>query len=78
MNEFISFVVVGIVTGSIYAVTASGLIAPQNPAQKIPGQCWLVAQYENGNWKRISPDPKSGFVCSPGGFYPASYKGVSR
>jgi len=62
----------------ITSFNASGLIAPQNPAQKIPGQCWLVAQYENGNWKRISPDPKSGFVCSPGGFYPSSYKGVSR
>ncbi len=62
----------------ITSFNASGLIAPQNPAQKIPGQCWLVAQYENGNWQRISPDPKSGFVCSPGGFYPSSYKGVSR
>ena len=30
MNEFISFVVVGIVTGSIYAVTASGLVVTYN------------------------------------------------
>jgi branched-chain amino acid transport system substrate-binding protein len=62
----------------ITSFNASGLISPQNPAQKIPGQCWLAAQYENGNWQRIKPDPKSGFVCSPGGLYPASYKGVSR
>ena len=26
MNEFVSFVVAGLVTGSIYAVTASGLV----------------------------------------------------
>ncbi len=57
---------------------ASGLITNENPAQKIPGQCWIVAQYENGNWKRIPPDPKAGFVCKPGGFYPSSYKGISR
>jgi branched-chain amino acid transport system substrate-binding protein len=62
----------------ITSYNAGGLITNQNPAQKIPGQCWIVAQYDNGTWKRIPPDPKSGFVCSPGGFYPSSYKGVSR
>lgn len=62
----------------ITSFNASGLISNQNPAQKIPGQCWIAAQYDNGTWKRIPPDPKSGFVCSPGGFYPSSYKGVSR
>ena len=30
MNEFVSFLVVGIVTGSIYAVTASGLVVTYN------------------------------------------------
>jgi branched-chain amino acid transport system substrate-binding protein len=62
----------------ITSFNASGLISPQNPAQKIPGQCWLVAKYNNGTWSRIKPDPKSGFVCSPKGFYPSSYKGISR
>jgi ABC-type branched-subunit amino acid transport system substrate-binding protein len=62
----------------ITSFDAGGLISTQNPAQKIPGQCWIVAQYENGNWKRIPPDPKSGFVCNPGGFYPSSYKGIAR
>ncbi len=57
---------------------AGGLESTQNPAQKIPGQCWLVAQYENGKWSRISPDPKSGFVCNPKGFFPSSYTGISR
>ncbi len=62
----------------ITSFNASGLISPQNPAQKIPGQCWLMAEYNNGTWSRVAPDPKAGFVCSPGGFYPSSYKGVSR
>ena len=62
----------------VTSFNASGLITNQNPAQKIPGQCWIVAQYENGKWSRIAPDPKAGFVCSPGGFYPSSYKGISR
>jgi branched-chain amino acid transport system substrate-binding protein len=62
----------------ITSFNADGLESTQNPAQKIPGQCWLVAQYENGNWSRISPDPKTGFVCNPKGFFPSSYKGISR
>jgi branched-chain amino acid transport system substrate-binding protein len=62
----------------ITTFNASGLISPQNPAQKIPGQCWLLAEYNNGTWARVAPDPKAGFVCNPGGFYPSSYKGVSR
>jgi branched-chain amino acid transport system substrate-binding protein len=62
----------------ITSFNANGLISTQNPAKKIPGQCWLAVEYENGTWKRIPPDPKSGFVCNPGGFYPSSYKGVNR
>ncbi len=62
----------------VTSYNASGLISTQNPAKKIPGQCWIVAEYNNGNWKRIAPDPKAGFVCNPGGFYPSSYKGISR
>jgi ABC-type branched-subunit amino acid transport system substrate-binding protein len=62
----------------VTSFNASGLESTQNPAQKIPGQCWLVAQYEDGKWSRISPDPKTGFVCNPKGFFPTSYKGISR
>jgi len=62
----------------ITSFNANGLISTQDPAQKIPGECWIAARYENGSWHRISPDPKSGFVCSPKGFYPTGYKGISR
>jgi ABC-type branched-subunit amino acid transport system substrate-binding protein len=62
----------------ITSFNANGLISTQDPAQKIPGECWIAARYENGSWHRISPDPKSGFVCSPKGLYPTGYKGISR
>jgi ABC-type branched-subunit amino acid transport system substrate-binding protein len=62
----------------VTSFNANGLIANQDPAQKIPGQCWIAAEYNNATWHRIAPDPKAGFVCSPGGFYPSSYKGISR
>lgn len=62
----------------INSFNASGLISSQNPAQKIPGQCWIAAKYTNGKWLRIKPDPKAAFVCNPKGFFPASYKGISR
>jgi ABC-type branched-subunit amino acid transport system substrate-binding protein len=62
----------------ITSFDANGLISVQNPAKKIPGQCWIAAKYENGKWERISPDPKSGYICSPGGLYPPNYHGISR
>jgi ABC-type branched-subunit amino acid transport system substrate-binding protein len=62
----------------ITSFNANGLIATQDPAKKIPGQCWIAAEYNSGSWHRIAPDPKAGFVCNPGGFYPSSYKGISR
>jgi ABC-type branched-subunit amino acid transport system substrate-binding protein len=62
----------------VTSFNASGLISSQNPAQKIPGQCWIAAKYNNGKWLRIKPDPKAAFVCNPKGFFPASYKGISR
>jgi branched-chain amino acid transport system substrate-binding protein len=63
---------------TVDSFNASGLITAQNPAQKIPGQCWIIAKYTNGKWLRTSPDPKSAFICNPKGFYPASYKGIPR
>ena len=62
----------------ITSFNADGLITTQDPAKKIPGQCWIAAEFNNGKWHRIAPDPKAGFVCNPGGFYPSSYKGISR
>ena len=43
--------------------TASGLMAPQNPAKKIPGNCVVMAQIKNGNFTRVAPTTK-GWDCS--------------
>ncbi|HUA94301.1 MAG TPA: ABC transporter substrate-binding protein [Acidimicrobiales bacterium] len=52
--------------------SANDLIAPGNPAKNIPPSCWLLAQLNNGKIQRISPSPKSGYTCNPGGNHAAS------
>lgn len=58
----------------ITSFNASGLTATGNPAQKLPEECWILTEVVDGRWKRVPPDPKTGFVCSPTGFhYPPGY-----
>jgi ABC-type branched-subunit amino acid transport system substrate-binding protein len=48
----------------------NGLLAPgMNPAKNIPSKCFIVAQLKNGTWTRVTPTPKSGFICE-GGLHP--------
>ncbi|MHB1583815.1 MAG: ABC transporter substrate-binding protein [Acidimicrobiales bacterium] len=54
----------------ITSFDAGGLLATDDPAQKLPGHCWLLVRVHNGNWQRTGPDPKSGFVCKPAGYHP--------
>ncbi len=54
----------------ITSFNADGLLATDDPAQKMPGNCWLLVKVVGGKWIRTGPDPKSGFVCKPGGFRP--------
>jgi ABC-type branched-subunit amino acid transport system substrate-binding protein len=56
----------------ITSFDAGGLVPEENPAKNIPAECWLLAQVHNGTITRVSPTPKSGFVCSPGGRLPAA------
>ena len=63
----------------VTSFSANNLIAPGNPAKNIPPSCWLLAQLNNGKIQRISPSPKSGYTCNPGGNHPASgYKPQTR
>ncbi len=55
----------------ITTFNAGGLLATDDPAQKMPPQCWLLAKVANGKWERTKPDPKSGFICNPKGYHPA-------
>jgi hypothetical protein len=58
---------------------AGGLIPPSNPAQAIPSGCFLLAQVQNGQIKRVSPTPSTGFYCGQGGYLAApGYQPVVR
>ena len=48
----------------ITSFSASGLVAPANPAKKIPPNCVLFAKISNGQFGRVDPTPKSGWDCS--------------
>jgi ABC-type branched-subunit amino acid transport system substrate-binding protein len=48
---------------------AGGLVAPADPAQAIPAKCWLLAQVKNEKVVRISPSPRSGYICNPAASY---------
>ena len=42
--------------------TASGLLAPTNPAKKLPSNCFVMMHIENGKFVRTLPS-SSGFTC---------------
>ena len=46
---------------------AGGMISPSDPAHNIPPDCWVLGQVKGNSIVRVPPDPKTGFVCSPGG-----------
>jgi ABC-type branched-subunit amino acid transport system substrate-binding protein len=47
----------------VHSFDADGLIAPDNPGGRQPPSCWLLARIENGVFERVSPSPKTGFIC---------------
>jgi len=47
----------------ITSFTASNLIAPSNPAKKIPANCVIFAQIKNGNFTRVAPTTGSSYDC---------------
>jgi branched-chain amino acid transport system substrate-binding protein len=51
---------------------AHGLLPPVNIPSKQPAACYLMVTVRNGKFARTSADPKSGFLCKPGGFYKLS------
>jgi ABC-type branched-subunit amino acid transport system substrate-binding protein len=47
----------------ITSFDAEGLLAPTNPAKKLPSNCYLVAEIKNGQFQRVEPKT-SGFLCN--------------
>jgi len=58
--------------GSITKFDASGLMAPANPAGKVPGTCFVLARIVNGVFVRQPPSPASGFICGASYYHPPS------
>jgi ABC-type branched-subunit amino acid transport system substrate-binding protein len=52
----------------ITSFDGGGMIPPADPAQNIPASCFILAQVKGNTIVRVSPTPKTGYVCSPGGF----------
>jgi ABC-type branched-subunit amino acid transport system substrate-binding protein len=63
---------------SIKAYSASNLIATANPAGKLPGNCYVIAQIVNGTITRVDDPPlnssTSGYRCDQPYFFPPGTK----
>jgi ABC-type branched-subunit amino acid transport system substrate-binding protein len=58
---------------------AGGLIPPSNPAAAVLSGCFLLAQVQNGQIKRVAPTPATGFYCGQNGYNAApGYQPVVR
>jgi ABC-type branched-subunit amino acid transport system substrate-binding protein len=63
------------VTAQLEQITtfdASGLLAPANPAGKVPASCFVLAKIVNGVFVRVPPSPQSGFICDQPYYHPPS------
>jgi hypothetical protein len=61
----------GAVLGQLAKITsfdAGGLIAPVNPAQKKPSNCFVNLQIKDGTYQRVEPKT-TGFNCNSTFFY---------
>jgi hypothetical protein len=54
--------------GTVTHFDANGLLAPSNPAGKVPTNCFVVVRVEGGEFVR--DHPASGFDCDTGPFQP--------
>jgi ABC-type branched-subunit amino acid transport system substrate-binding protein len=53
----------------IRSFTASGLLAPDDPAAKVPPSCYILAKVENGQFARVADPPHGGFRCDAPFYY---------
>jgi ABC-type branched-subunit amino acid transport system substrate-binding protein len=49
----------------VTSFNAGGLLSTGNPGQNIPAPCVVLAQVQNGKIVRVSPSPKTGYICMP-------------
>ena len=53
---------------TVHRFDANGLLAPADPAGKVPPTCWILVRVKNGKFVR-DPATPSGFRCEPGGYF---------
>jgi ABC-type branched-subunit amino acid transport system substrate-binding protein len=51
----------------IHQFDGNGLLAPADPAGKVPATCFLAATIKGGKFTRVAP--ASGYICDKGGYY---------
>lgn len=49
---------------NIHSFDADGMIAPDDPGGRKPPSCWLLARIVDGQFVRVSPSPKAGYICN--------------
>jgi branched-chain amino acid transport system substrate-binding protein len=63
---------------SIKTFTGGNLIAPANPAGKVPATCYIIAQIKSGQFTRVDDtalsSPNGGYRCDQPYFYPPGTK----
>jgi ABC-type branched-subunit amino acid transport system substrate-binding protein len=52
----------------IHKFDSNGMLAPADPAGKVPPTCWVLIDVKGGKFAR-NPATPSGFRCDPGGYY---------
>jgi len=55
----------------VTSFNAGGLLSTGDPAQNIPAACVVLAQVQDGQIVRVSPSPKTGYICMPNSLLPS-------
>jgi hypothetical protein len=55
--------------GTIHHFDDNGMLAPDDPAGKVPPTCWIAMDVKGGKFVRDPADPAVGFRCNDGGYY---------
>jgi hypothetical protein len=55
--------------GTVHKFDDNGMLAPDDPAGKVPPTCWLAIDIQGGKFVRDAADPHVGFRCDDGGYY---------
>ena len=55
----------------VTSFNAGGLLSTGDPAQNVPSPCVVLAQVQGQKIVRVSPSPRTGFICLPNSLLPS-------